>query len=150
MFSVATGVARSANAASSQIRGATVGACARSAAQNTTRSPSRSTARTASMASYSSNRGAIDEGTARSDRGLGKDESFGVLRQRKPASGSYTAIPSNFTLHLSHDPVPVPKILPPQRSAVLLVHPPLLQFRFGGIDESAVALGVDERVYRVL
>src|SRR5688500_2953302 len=32
----------------------------------------------------------------------------------------------------------------------MLVHPTLAQFRFGGIDESAVALGVDERVYRVL
>jgi hypothetical protein len=30
---------------------------------------------------------------------LGKDEPFGVLPRRKRASGSYTAIPSNFTLH---------------------------------------------------
>src|SRR5688572_21040023 len=38
----------------------------------------------------------------------------------------------------------------PVTRAALLVHPPLAQFRFGGIDESAVALGVDERVHGVL
>src|SRR5262245_51988585 len=39
---------------------------------------------------------------------------------------------------------------PPQRSAVLLVRAPFAEFRFGGVDVSAVALGVDERLYGIL
>src|SRR5450759_5610100 len=41
--------------------------------------------------------------------------------------------------------------LPPHRGAVLLlVHNPLAEFRLGGVDVGAVALGVDERVRRLL